>query len=89
MQDWAAISGKRVELGYPARNRQVFLIGPDVVERDLPAHLDWLGLYNLVGNEGWEFISNAYHNEHSGYHNCGRHGTLEHFATFTVFKKQL
>jgi hypothetical protein len=88
MQDWEAISNN-TQLGYPARNRIIFLIEPNGTERDLPVHLNWLGLYNLLGNEGWEFISNTYYNEHSGYHNCGRHGLLEHFATFAMFKKQL
>jgi hypothetical protein len=89
LQDWDAISDETAtKFECPARQRLVFLIEPNGIERDLPVHLNWLALYNLLGNEGWEFISNAYYNEHSGYHNCGRHGLLSRFTTFTVFKKQ-
>jgi hypothetical protein len=90
LQDWDAISDETAKkFGCPARKRLIVLIEPNSTERDLPVHLNWLALYNLLGNEGWEFISNAYHNERSGYHNCDRHGLLSNFANFTMFKKQL
>jgi hypothetical protein len=89
LQDWDVISDETAsKFGCGARKRTVFLIEPNGTERDLPAHLGWLAIYNLLGSEGWEFISSAYHNEHSGYHYCDRHGALSAFVNFTMFKKQ-
>jgi hypothetical protein len=85
LQVWDQVSGKTVGLGYPARNRLAFLVGP-YGEQDLPSNLGWLELYNMLGREGWEFISSSYQSE--GNHQCGRHGILKHFATFTTFKRQ-
>ena len=87
LQVWDAVSGKLVELGYQERARQVFLMGAGGEERDLPVEMGWLELYNLLGSEGWEFISSSYH-DRSVSHHCNKHERLDHFVTLTTFKRQ-
>lgn len=86
LQVWDALAAHPI--GTVKRDGLAFLITVGGSEHDLQADLGWLDLYNLLGSDGWEFITASYHTHLSGLHECPRHGRLQHFVTMTTFKRR-